>query len=52
MVFCSQVFKFLKQRKSFEELPSWIEECDVHLKNKLPRILIGNKCDRKDEKQV
>jgi len=39
-------------RKSFEELPSWIEECDVHLKNKLPRILIGNKCDRKDEKQV
>ena len=34
---------------SFENLPSWIAECDAHgLGDSVPRILVGNKCDLRD----
>lgn len=34
---------------TFDNMPSWIEECDRHsLTKDLPRILVGNKCDMKD----
>ena len=34
---------------SFEGLPQWIEECDLHqLTKQVPRSLVGNKCDRPD----
>nr|XP_033795373.1 ras-related protein Rab-33B [Geotrypetes seraphini] len=38
---------------SFLSLPSWIEECKQHsLTYDVPRILVGNKCDLRDEIQV
>lgn len=32
---------------SFQSLPQWIEECDLHNLKDVPRILVGNKCDCK-----
>ncbi|XP_042215632.1 ras-related protein Rab-33B-like [Homarus americanus] len=38
---------------SFQSLPSWIEECNQHsLSYNIPRILVGNKCDCKDNLAV
>lgn len=38
---------------SFENLPHWVAECDMHhLTSQVPRILIGNKCDLKQELAV
>uniref|UniRef100_T1INF3 small monomeric GTPase n=1 Tax=Strigamia maritima TaxID=126957 RepID=T1INF3_STRMM len=35
--------------KSFENLPLWVEECNLHhLTGNVPRILVGNKCDCRD----
>lgn len=35
---------------SFENLPTWIAECDAHgLGVSVPRILVGNKCDLRDD---
>uniref|UniRef100_A0A1B6KUP7 Ras-related protein Rab-33B n=1 Tax=Graphocephala atropunctata TaxID=36148 RepID=A0A1B6KUP7_9HEMI len=34
---------------TFQSLPGWLEECDKHnLTNQVPRIMVGNKCDRKE----
>ena len=31
---------------SFDSLPQWIQECDMHnLSKRIPRIMVGNKCD-------
>jgi len=39
---------------SFKGLPAWIEECDNYAlsSSDLPRILVGNKCDMKDQIKV
>ncbi|XP_078532918.1 ras-related protein Rab-33B [Lissotriton helveticus] len=38
---------------SFNNLPSWIEECRQHsLANGIPRILVGNKCDLHNDLEV
>ncbi|KAI9557392.1 hypothetical protein GHT06_017220 [Daphnia sinensis] len=38
---------------SFESLSSWIEECNDHqLTTKIPRILVGNKCDCRETQVV
>nr|QZX57789.1 ras-related protein Rab33 [Locusta migratoria] len=38
---------------SFQSLPHWIEECNRHnLTSDIPRILVGNKCDCKEEQVV
>jgi len=38
---------------SFEALPQWIEECDDHkLTVLIPRILVGNKSDCRDNQVV
>ncbi|CAL1614311.1 unnamed protein product [Knipowitschia caucasica] len=38
---------------SFQNLPSWIDECQQHaLGSEVPRILVGNKCDLRDSLQV
>ncbi|MCL4118806.1 UNVERIFIED_CONTAM: hypothetical protein GTU68_059339 [Idotea baltica] len=38
---------------SFENLRSWIDECNKHnLSFNLPRIIVGNKCDCKGENRV
>jgi len=38
---------------SFENLPSWIAECDAHgLGFTVPRILVGNKCDLRNDSSV
>lgn len=38
---------------SFESLPHWVEECNRHqLTTHIPRILVGNKCDCKEETAV
>jgi len=35
---------------SFENMPSWIDECDRYLLAKdIPRIICGNKCDMEDK---
>ncbi|XP_064104086.1 putative Ras-related protein Rab-33 [Macrobrachium nipponense] len=38
---------------SFQSLPLWIEECNMNsLSYNIPRILVGNKCDCKDQLAV
>ncbi|KAM3607457.1 uncharacterized protein V6R79_008029 [Siganus canaliculatus] len=38
---------------SFESLPEWIEECRRHLVGPtVPRIMVGNKCDLRDRREV
>ncbi|KAK7072625.1 Ras-related protein Rab-33B [Halocaridina rubra] len=38
---------------SFQSLPLWIEECNMNSLNcTIPRILVGNKCDCKDQLAV
>ncbi|XP_026152310.1 ras-related protein Rab-33B [Mastacembelus armatus] len=38
---------------SFESIPEWIEECSRHSVGPLvPRIMVGNKCDLRDRKEV
>lgn len=37
-------------QSSFDELPLWIAECDTQCPNsKIPRIIVGNKCDLADK---
>ncbi|KAM7380288.1 hypothetical protein PAMP_003597 [Pampus punctatissimus] len=38
---------------SFESIPEWIEECGRHSVGPLvPRIMVGNKCDLRDRREV
>ncbi|XP_038576857.1 ras-related protein Rab-33B isoform X2 [Micropterus salmoides] len=38
---------------SFESIPEWIEECSQHSVGPLvPRIMVGNKCDLRDRREV
>ncbi|XP_073767932.1 ras-related protein Rab-33B-like isoform X1 [Danio rerio] len=38
---------------SFESLPEWIEECNHHsVPPMVPRILVGNKCDLRESREV
>ncbi|XP_022596333.1 ras-related protein Rab-33B-like isoform X2 [Seriola dumerili] len=38
---------------SFESIPEWIEECSRHSVGPLvPRIMVGNKCDLRDRREV
>lgn len=38
---------------SFESLPEWIDECTRHSVGPMvPRILVGNKCDLRDSREV
>ncbi|XP_070693753.1 ras-related protein Rab-33B [Pempheris klunzingeri] len=38
---------------SFESIPEWIEECSRHSVAPLvPRIMVGNKCDLRDRREV
>lgn len=38
---------------SFENLPTWVDECDRHsLSSNIPRVLVGNKCDITERKVV
>ncbi|XP_017265550.1 ras-related protein Rab-33B [Kryptolebias marmoratus] len=38
---------------SFESIPEWIDECSRHSVGPLvPRILVGNKCDLRERRQV
>ncbi|XP_068185475.1 ras-related protein Rab-33B-like isoform X2 [Antennarius striatus] len=38
---------------SFESIPEWIEECSRHSVGPMvPRIIVGNKCDLRDHRQV
>ncbi|XP_029314788.1 ras-related protein Rab-33B isoform X1 [Cottoperca gobio] len=38
---------------SFESIPEWIEECRRHCVGPLvPRIMVGNKCDLRDRREV
>ncbi|XP_020508254.1 ras-related protein Rab-33B-like isoform X2 [Labrus bergylta] len=38
---------------SFESIPEWIEECARHCVGPLvPRIMVGNKCDLRDRREV
>ncbi|XP_037344008.1 ras-related protein Rab-33B-like [Pungitius pungitius] len=38
---------------SFESVPEWIEECSRHCVGPLvPRIVVGNKCDLRDRREV
>ncbi|XP_041663702.1 ras-related protein Rab-33B isoform X1 [Cheilinus undulatus] len=38
---------------SFESIPEWIEECKRHCVGPLvPRIMVGNKCDLRDRREV
>uniref|UniRef100_A0A3P9I5D8 Zgc:101559 n=1 Tax=Oryzias latipes TaxID=8090 RepID=A0A3P9I5D8_ORYLA len=38
---------------SFESIPEWIEECSRHLVGPLvPRVIVGNKCDLREQREV
>ena len=37
---------------SFEHLPQWIEEVRYHVKSEIPLIIVGNKSDLVDQRQV
>lgn len=38
---------------SFESIPEWIEECRRHSVGPMvPRIMVGNKCDLRDRREV
>ncbi|KAM3862471.1 ras-related protein Rab-33B [Diretmus argenteus] len=38
---------------SFESLPEWVDECSRHAVGPMvPRILVGNKCDLRDSREV
>lgn len=38
---------------SFKSIPEWIEECSRHCVGHLvPRIIVGNKCDLRDRREV
>lgn len=38
---------------SFESIPEWIQECSRHSVGPLvPRIMVGNKCDLRDRREV
>ncbi|XP_076021857.1 ras-related protein Rab-33B [Genypterus blacodes] len=40
-------------RSSFDSIPEWIDECSRHSVGPLvPRILVGNKCDLRDSREV
>ncbi len=36
----------LNYEKSIENIPHWIRQINLHAGNNIPKILIGNKCDR------
>jgi len=38
--------------ESFEHLPQWIEEVRANVKNEIPLLLVGNKSDLIDQRQV
>ncbi|KAJ1114863.1 hypothetical protein NDU88_003093 [Pleurodeles waltl] len=49
VVFVYDVTKF----STFENLPRWFEECSQHrVSQTVPRVLVGNKCDLKEEAEV
>ena len=42
----------LTDKKSFEDIRSWLEEADRHSNPEAVRILLGNKCDLHADRQV
>ncbi len=42
----------LTNYESFEHLPMWIEEIRDNIKNEIPLLLVGNKCDLVDQRAV
>jgi len=42
----------LTNSDSFEHLPQWIEEVRPHVKDKIPILLVGNKCDLLNQRAV
>ncbi|KKK40223.1 hypothetical protein LCGC14_0681700 [marine sediment metagenome] len=42
----------LTNSASFEHLPQWIEEVRANVKNEIPLLLVGNKSDLLDEREV
>lgn len=42
----------LTDKKTFEEIGSWLDEADRYSKPEYVRILLGNKCDLHTTRQV
>lgn len=42
----------IADRSSFESIPRWLTELRAHADSNVVTMLIGNKCDRSDERQV
>ena len=41
------------RRSTFDNVTFWLSECDKHTQeNNLPRVLVGNKCDRESNREV
>ena len=48
------VFVFdITRRSTFESIPKWFEECERYATDRtIPRILVGNKCDDEENREV
>lgn len=39
-------------RRSFDDITNWMIQLEQNGANKLPKLIIGNKCDLRDERKV
>ncbi len=42
----------ITNRRSFEAIDNWVEQIQVHAGDSLNKILVGNKCDQREERKV
>ena len=49
---CAIVVYDIARRESFEHVMNWIEDCQINAPKTIFMILVGNKCDLDEERQV
>ena len=42
----------INDRRSFEDISNWMIQLDQNGASKLPKVIVGNKCDLRDDRKV